>query len=155
MRFFLYRCRHAQRRQCAVYTLNLFQLLIKAPPLDTPLHLSLEHLNSLSRHTVTKTRTGGHTSPLQIIMHLLLLQIITVQDRNWYAQNLLSSSTHCRHEGDQSRCVPYLYEIGFFPHFHKSMLMLVTKPCPHMRPCNVTCSCTLPPLWLGSTAAVT
>ena len=63
---------HAQRRQCVVYTLKLFQLLIKAPPLDTRLHLPLDHPNSLSRHTVTMTRTDGHTSPLQIIVHLLI-----------------------------------------------------------------------------------
>ena len=63
---------HAQRRQCVVYILNMFQLLIRAPPLGTPLHLPLVHPNSLSRRTVTKTHTDGHTNPLQIIMHLLI-----------------------------------------------------------------------------------
>ena len=69
---FLFRPLQAQRRQGVVYTLNLFQLLFKVPPLNTPPHLSLAHPNSLSRRTVTKTRTDGHTSPLQIIMHLLI-----------------------------------------------------------------------------------
>ena len=46
--------------------------LSKVPPLNTPPHLSLEHPNFLSWRTVTKTRTDGHTSPLQIIMHLLI-----------------------------------------------------------------------------------
>ena len=46
--------------------------LIKVLPINTPPHLPLEHWNSLSRRTVTKTRADGHTSPLQIIMHLLI-----------------------------------------------------------------------------------
>ena len=54
-------CTHLTRSSC----------LIKVPPLHTPPHLPLEHPNSLSRRIVTKTRTDGHTSPLQIIMHLL------------------------------------------------------------------------------------
>ena len=48
---------HAQRRQCVMYTHKLFQLLIKVPPLDTPLNLPLDHPNSLSRRTVTITWT--------------------------------------------------------------------------------------------------
>ena len=35
-------------------------------------HLPLAKPNSLSRRTVTKTSTDGHTSPLQIITHLLI-----------------------------------------------------------------------------------
>ena len=34
-----------------------------------------------------------------------------------------------------------------FPRFRKSMLTLVTKPCPRTRPSSVTCPCTLPPVW--------
>ena len=34
--------------------------------------LPLAYSNSLSRRTVTKTRTDEHTSPLQIILHLLI-----------------------------------------------------------------------------------
>ena len=55
-----------------MYTLNLFLLLMKTPPLDIPLHLPLAHPNSLTRRTVIKTRTDGHTNPVQIIMHLLI-----------------------------------------------------------------------------------
>ena len=55
-----------------MYTLNLFLLLIKAPPLYTTLHLPLKYPNSLNRHTVTKTHTDGYTSPLQIIMYFLI-----------------------------------------------------------------------------------
>ena len=58
--------------QFLVYTLNFFLLLNKAPPLYITPNLPLEHQNSLSRHTVTKTRTDGHKSPLQIIMHFLI-----------------------------------------------------------------------------------
>ena len=46
--------------------------LIKVPPLNTLPHLPLQHLNSLRKRTVTKTRTDGYTSPVQIIMHLLM-----------------------------------------------------------------------------------
>ena len=70
--FFLDRCMHAQRRQGIVYTLNLFLLLIKAPSLCTTPHLPLKYPNSLSRRTVTKSRTDGYKSPLQVIMHLLI-----------------------------------------------------------------------------------
>ena len=63
---------HAQRRQGVVYTLNLFQLFNQSPASKYPPHLPLTYLNSLSSRTVTKTRTDGHTSPLQIIMHLLI-----------------------------------------------------------------------------------
>ena len=70
--FSLDRCMHAQRRQGVVYTLNLFQLFNQSPASKYPPHLPLVHPNSLSRRTVTKTRTDGHTSPLQIIMHLLI-----------------------------------------------------------------------------------
>ena len=55
-----------------MYTLNLFLLLIKAPPLNTTPHLPREYPNSLSRRTVTKTRKDGYTSPLQIIVHSLI-----------------------------------------------------------------------------------
>ena len=63
---------HAQRRQGIVHTLNLFQLFIQSPASKYPPHLPLTQPISLSRRTVTKTRTDGHTSPLQIIMHLLV-----------------------------------------------------------------------------------
>ena len=49
-----------------------FSCLIKVPHLNTPPHLPLDHPNSLSRRTVTETRTDGHISTLQIIMHLLI-----------------------------------------------------------------------------------
>ena len=62
---------NAQRRQGVVYTLNLFQLFNQSSASKVP-HLPLALPNSLSRGTVTKTRTDGHTSPLQIIMHLLI-----------------------------------------------------------------------------------
>ena len=62
---------HAQRHG-AMYTLNLFQLLNQSPTSKYPPHLPLMRSNSLSRRTVTKTRTDGHTSPLQIIMHLIM-----------------------------------------------------------------------------------
>ena len=63
---------HAQRRQGVVYTLNLFQLFNQSPASKYPPHLPLAQPNPLSRRTVTNTRTDGHTSPLQIIMHLLI-----------------------------------------------------------------------------------
>ena len=72
LRFFLDRCRHAQRRQGVVYTLNLFQLFNQSPASKYPPHLPFARPKSLSRRTVTKTRTDGHTSPLQIIMRLLI-----------------------------------------------------------------------------------
>ena len=72
LRLFLDRCMHAQRRQGVVYTLNLFQLFYQSPASKYPPHLPLAHPNSLSRRTVTKPRADGHTSPLQIIMHLLI-----------------------------------------------------------------------------------
>ena len=72
---FLFRsCMHAQRRQDVMYTLNLFQLFNQSPASKYPPHLPLMRPNSLSSRTVTKTRTNGHTSPLQIIMHLLIRQ---------------------------------------------------------------------------------
>ena len=67
--FVLDRCMHAQRRQGVVYTLNLFQLFNQSPASK---YLPLTQPNSLSRRTVTKTRTDGQTSPLQILMHLLI-----------------------------------------------------------------------------------
>ena len=63
---------HCAKTWRSVYTLSLYQLLIKGPPLNTLIHLPLEHPNSLRRCTVTKNHTDGHTSPLQIIMHLLI-----------------------------------------------------------------------------------
>ena len=62
---------HAQR-QGTVCTLNLFQLFNQSPSSKYPPHLPLARPNSLSKRTVTKTRTDGHTSPLQVIMHLLI-----------------------------------------------------------------------------------
>ena len=70
--FLLNRCMHAQRRQGVVYTLNLFQLFNQSPASKYPPHLPPALPNSLSRRTVTKTRTDGHTSDLQIIMRLLI-----------------------------------------------------------------------------------
>ena len=55
-----------------MYTLNLFQLFNQSPASKYPPHLPLAHPKSLSRRTVNKTRTDGRTSPLQIIMHLLI-----------------------------------------------------------------------------------
>ena len=72
LRFFLDRCMHAQRRQGVVKTLNLFQLFNQSSASKYPPHLPLAHPKSHSRRNVTKTRTDGHTSPLQIIMHLLI-----------------------------------------------------------------------------------
>ena len=72
VRFFLDRCMHAQRRRGVVHTLNLFQLFNQSPASGYPPHLPLAHPNSLSRRTVTQTRTDGHTSPLQINMNLLI-----------------------------------------------------------------------------------
>ena len=61
-----------QRRQGVVYTLNLFQLFNQSPASKYPPHLPPALSNSLSRHTVTKTHSDRHTSPLEIIMHLLI-----------------------------------------------------------------------------------
>ena len=61
---------HKDRALCIHLTCT--SCLIKVPPLNIPPHLPLEHLNSLSRCTATKTRTDGHKSPLQVIMHLLI-----------------------------------------------------------------------------------
>ena len=72
LRFFLDGCMHAQRRQGIVYTLNLWQLFNQSPASKYPPHLPLSQPNSLSRRIVTKTRTDGHTTPLQIIMHILI-----------------------------------------------------------------------------------
>ena len=66
------RCMHAQRRQGVVYTLNSFQLFNQSSASKYPPHLPPALPNSLSRRTVTQTRTHGHTSPLQINMHLLI-----------------------------------------------------------------------------------
>ena len=49
LRFFLDHCRHAQRRQGVVYTLNLFQLFNQSPASKYSPHLSLAQPNSLSR----------------------------------------------------------------------------------------------------------
>ena len=50
-----------------MYTLNSFQLFNQSPTSKYP-----SSIQTLSRHTVTKTRMDGHTSPLQVIMHLLI-----------------------------------------------------------------------------------
>ena len=70
-RFFLKRCVHAQK-QGVVYTLHLFQFFNQSPASKYPSALAPSSTKNLSRRTVTKTRTDGHTSPLQKMMHLLI-----------------------------------------------------------------------------------
>ena len=70
--FFLDRCLHAQRQQGVVYTLHLSQLFNQSTASKYPRTYLSRNRTLLAGALLPKPRTDGHTSPLQIIMHLLI-----------------------------------------------------------------------------------